>query len=213
MKNILYIVFICFFLISCTSKKDININKKSSIYYLNTNVQVLAIKKDVDSPFSFVLGLGGLISKNVGLSTSGSYTPKNKNSTALKLESQLLFYKIDISKLIVDEMNKQLLEHEFYKNKLSQNKYNHIIHLSLLSYDLDKSMFSNKYQIKLKIKLSILNLNNKIVYENTEEYKYDSDYDVYIEETIFENKENLEKVFLQSIKLNIKELINEMNKV
>ncbi|NQY20997.1 MAG: hypothetical protein HRT40_06780 [Campylobacteraceae bacterium] len=58
-----------------------------------------------------------------------------------------------------------------------------------------------------------MNSNNKKVYENTEVYAYNSDYDSYTKEEILQNKDNLVKAFTQSIKANIKKLINTMEKV
>lgn len=207
MKNILYILVFGFLLISCSSKKDFEFTNKTFVYKIDKNILISSIDKKKDSPVSFSLGIFSGIGKHLSLGTSGTYRPKVANNKALLLEKSILLYNINLSSLLRNEINKQLL------NKTSNNNFTHIIHLSLLSYDLDSNIFSKKYQIKLKIKLLIMNSNNKKVYENTEVYAYNSDYDSYTKEEILQNKDNLVKAFTQSIKANIKKLINTMEKV
>ncbi|MGB1227662.1 MAG: hypothetical protein ACPG9K_07175, partial [Poseidonibacter sp.] len=112
----LFIIPILFFT-ACSSKNEVKINEQMKSFSLYKNVVILSAPKTVPSPFSVGLGLGGSLSRHVGVSVGTVLRPDISNDEALNLEKSIAIHNISLQDMIKKEFSNQMKNDSYYKNK------------------------------------------------------------------------------------------------
>lgn len=211
LKILLVSIFV-FFIIACSSKNKLELNKVITSFSLSNSVYIEEVPLKVDSPISFGIGLGGYVSKHIGVSASSTVTPKIKNTKALNLQNAIALHNLSLEKLVLKEFKTQLSKDEFYKNKFVPFGADYIINLSVKKYEIDNSIFSSNAHIKIFLELQILNKNADLVYKDIQVNEIDSKNLVYSESKILNDKEILTMTLNESLKNVIYKIIKEMKK-
>lgn len=199
------------FFTACSSKQSININQIES-FSLSNQIAVASTPRTVPSPVSVGLGVGGIVSRHVGIGVSTSIRPNISNDENVQLERSLALNNISLSNIIEDEFKNQITNDPYYKNKFVPFGADYTIYLYVPSYSLENAFFSSKAQAKIEINLRILNRNDEIVYEdNQKNIFYSKDY-IYDEKQILTNSNILQKVMTTAVRNSIAKLILEMKK-
>lgn len=210
MKHIstVFLVLIPFFFIGCSQKEEISLNSKINSISLDRNIAIANVPKTVKSPISIGLGLGGYVSKHVGINVGTSVRPDIKNSDALNLKKGIEKFNIDLEELIFRGFSKAMNDDKFYKNKFVPFGSNHTIHLFVSKYEMDDSFISSSAYTKLYIEIKILDKNDNVIYSN---YEVNDSIDSSLSQAqIYSKKQYLEKALNDAI-LNVsKKLIKEM---
>lgn len=213
-SNKLKTTFICLvsilFLSACSSKEELRINDKLTSFSLNNNVYIHNTPKTVKSPISFNLGLGGYISKHIGIGIGTTVRPDIPNTKALELEKSIALHNISFASLIKEEFKRQIKQDTFYKDKFVPFGANYNLHLYVLKYYIDESMLSQKAQIKINMKIEIKDKNQQTIYEKLEENSIISNNFIYTKSEILNSKFILEKVLNQAIKNVVFKIIKQM---
>lgn len=212
MKFIYVSLFFAFILISCSSKEEIKINDKINSFSLDKDIVIAYAPKRVEGPISIGLGIGGYVSKHVGIYMGTSVRPKVSNTKALILQKAMALNNISLSELIKNETIKQLKEDNYYKNKFVSFGANYTLHLFVPRYYLDEATFSSKAQVKIIIRAIIYNNKNEIIYETTKDNSIVSRNLIYDKNEIINSKNILKKVLNQAIQNCIKKIIIQMKK-
>lgn len=208
--QILFISFVLFFT-ACSSKQSININQIES-FSLSNQITIANTPRTVPSPVSVGLGVGGIVSRHMGISVGTSIRPDISNDENVQLERSLALNNISLGNIIEDEFKNQMTNDAFYKNKFVPFGADYTIYLYVPSYSLKNAFFSSKAQIEIEINLRILNRNDEIVYEdNQKNIFYSKDY-IYDEKQILTNSNILQKVMTTAVRNSIAKLILEMKK-
>lgn len=203
----LFIIPILFFT-ACSSKNEVKINEQMKSFSLYKNVVILSAPKTVPSPFSVGLGLGGSLSRHVGVSVGTVLRPDISNDEALNLEKSIAIHNISLQDMIKKEFSNQMKNDSYYKNKYVAFGSDYTIHLFVPKYIIDSSLFSSNARIKIFIDLEILNKNSDVIYTSrvvNESFSY-------IESSLLNNKKILQKALLNSIEKSISELIINMKR-
>jgi hypothetical protein len=208
MKYILNILLLSIALLftACSSKNEVKINEQMNSFSLYKNVVILSAPKTVPSPFSIGLGLGGSISRHVGINVGTVIRPDIQNDEALDLEKSIAVHNVSLQNLIKNEFSFQMKNDTYYKNKYVAFGADYTVHLFIPKYIIDKSMFTSNAYIKVFVDLEIVNKNGDVIFSESavNESKY------YKESTLLNNKVVLEKALKDSISKSIKELIFSM---
>jgi hypothetical protein len=208
--QILFISFVLFFT-ACSSKQSININQIES-FSLSNQIRIANTTRTVKSPVSVGLGVGGIVSRHVGIGVSTSIRPNISNDENVQLERSLALNNISLGNIIEAEFKNQMTNDAFYKNKFVPFGADYTIYLYVPSYSLENAFFSSKAQVEIEINLRILNRNDEIVYEdNQKNIFYSKDY-IYDENQILTNSNILQKVMTTAVRNSIAKLIIEMKK-
>jgi hypothetical protein len=188
---------------ACSSKNVVKINEEMNSFSLYKNVVILSAPKTVPSPFSVGLGVGGSLSRHVGVSVGTVIRPDVENDEALDLEKSIAVHNISLQDLIKNEFSSQMKNDTYYKNKYVAFGADYTIHLFIPKYIIDKSMFTSNAYLKVFIDLEIVNKNGDVIYSDraVNESKY------YREDSLLNNKLLLEEALRSSISKSIKELI------
>ena len=206
--SIVVLVLISFIFIGCSQKKEISINSQINSISLDKNIAIANVPKTVKSPISIGLGLGGYVSKHVGINVGTSVRPDIKNSDALNLKRGIEKFNIDLEALVFQGFSKAMNEDKFYKNKFVPFGANHTIHLFVSKYEMDDSFISSTAYAKLYIELKILDQNDNIIYSN---YEVNDSIDSSLSQAqIYSKKQYLEKALNDAILNTSKKLIKEM---
>lgn len=209
MKNLLLLLTILLF-VACSSKNDIKINSQLSSINIDNNVTILKINKTTKSPVSVGLGLGTLIGSSLGLGLGYSLRPELENTDALNIEKSLILHEINLRSLSKDELKKQLLNDDKYKHILTNDEAKYTMHIVILKYEFDSSIFSSKKQIKLYTKILIYNKNSDVLFENVQVNEYNDENSSYIEKELLNNKAFLLESFKDAIISNISLFIQKL---
>ncbi|WP_108063341.1 hypothetical protein [Poseidonibacter lekithochrous] len=208
-----YINSILFFFIiisftACSSKKEISLNSQINSISLDKNIAIANVPKTVKSPISIGLGLGGYVSKHVGINVGTSVRPDIKNSDALNLKRGIEKFNINLEELVFRGFSRAINEDKFYKNKFVPFGANHTIHLFVSKYEMDDSFISSTAYAKLYIELKVLDQNDNVLYTNYE--VNDSIDSSFSQAQIYSKKQYLEKALNDAILNTSKKLIKEM---
>jgi hypothetical protein len=196
---------------ACSSKQIININQIES-FSLSNQIVIANTPRTVPSPISVGLGVGGIVSRHVGIGVSTSIRPNISNDENVQLERSLALNNISLGNIIEAEFKNQMTNDAFYKNKFVPFGADYTIYLYVPSYSLENAFFSSKAQVEIEINLRILNRNDEIVYEdNQKNIFYSKDY-IYDENQILTNSNILQKVMTTAVRNSIAKLIIEMKK-
>ncbi len=208
MKYISKIIFLSIALLftACSSKNSININKEIKSFSLNKNVVILSALKTVKSPFSVGLGLGGTLSRHVGVNVGTVINPDISNDEALNIEKGLALHNISLGNIIKQEFSRQMENDSFYKNKFVAFGSDYKIYLSVPKYTLDSSLFTDNAYLKVFINLEILNKDNQIIYSTNAVDEITT-----VKENILLNNKNiLTQAVEKSVRKTVVKLINDM---
>lgn len=192
---------------ACSSKSQVNINQEMDTFSLHEKVVVLKAAKNVPSPFSIGLGLGG-IANHIGLGVSTAFRPKMTNDEGLDLGSSVAIHDVSLENIVIDAFSQQMKNDEYYKNKYIDSESLYTIHLHIPKFIIDKSLFTSDATLKVYIALEIVNKNNDVVYSDVAVNESFSEK----EDSLLNNKEILEKALQDSVEKSISELILTMKK-
>lgn len=207
--NIFLLLALVFFA-GCSSKNKVKINSEIKSISLNKDVVVAGVPRSVKSPVSIGLGLGGYVSKHVGIHMGTSVRPDVKNTDALNLQKGIAKFNLSLSSLVRDEFTKQMKNDKFYKNRFVPFGSDHTIHLFVSKYEMDSSFLTSKAYPKIFLELKVLNKNDEVIYTNKEVNSSDSSNLSFSESEIYSSKSIMLKVLNSSIKSVLSKLIEEM---
>ena len=207
LSNILLLSIILLFT-ACSSKNQVKINEQMNTFSLYKNVVILSAPKTVPSPFSFNLGLGGSISRHVGIGVGTVIRPDIQNDEALDLERSIAIHNVSLQDIVKDEFSKGMKNDAYYKNKYVAFGANYQVHLFVPKYIIDKSMLTSNAYVKVFLDLEIVNRNGDVIYSD----KVVNDSKYYREDSLLNNKAFLEDALRVSIHKSIQELILNMKK-
>ncbi|MAD43257.1 MAG: hypothetical protein CL623_12825 [Arcobacter sp.] len=206
-SNILLLSIILVFT-ACSSKNVIKINEEMNTFSLYKNVVILSAPKTVPSPFSVGLGVGGSLSRHVGVSMGTVFRPDIQNDEALDLERSIAIHNVSLQDIVKDEFSKGMKNDAYYKNKYVAFGANYQVHLFVPKFIIDKSILTSNAYVKVFLDLEIVNRNGDVIY--SDRVVNDSTY--YKEDSLLNNKVLLEDALRKSIKKSIQELILNMKK-
>lgn len=206
-SNILLLSIILLFT-ACSSKNVIKINEQMNTFSLYKNVVILSAPKTVPSPFSVGLGVGGSLSRHVGISMGTVFRPDVQNDEALDLERSIAIHNVSLQNIVKDEFSKGMRNDDYYKNKYTAFGADYQVHLFIPKYIIDKSMLTANAYVKIFLDLEIVNRNGDVIY--SDRVVNDSKY--YREDDLLNNKVLLEDALRGSIQKSIQELILNMKK-
>lgn len=192
---------------ACSSKSQVNINEEMNTFSLHDKVVILKAAKNVPSPFSIGLGLGG-ISNHIGLGVSTAFRPNMTNDEGLDLGNSVAVHELSLENIVTEEFSQQMKNDEYYKNKYVYSEANYIVYLFVPKFIIDKSLFTSDATLKVYITLEILNKNNDVVYSDAVVNESFSEK----EDSLLNNKVILEKALQDSVAKSISELIINMKK-
>lgn len=206
--SIIFLFLISFVFVGCSQKKEVSINSQINSISLDKNIAIANVPKTVKSPISIGLGLGGYVSKHVGINVGTSVRPDIKNSDALNLKRGIEKFNIDLEALVFRGFSKAMNEDKFYKNKFVPFGANHTIHLFVSKYEMNDSFISSSAYAKLYIELKVLDQNDNVLYTN---YEVNDSIDSSLSQAqIYSKKQYLEKALNDAILNTSKKLIKEM---
>jgi len=177
-------------------------------FSLYKNVVILSAPKTVPSPFSVGLGVGGSLSRHVGVSMGTVFRPDIQNDEALDLERSIAIHNVSLQDIVKDEFSKGMKNDAYYKNKYVAFGANYQVHLFVPKFIIDKSILTSNAYVKVFLDLEIVNRNGDVIY--SDRVVNDSTY--YKEDSLLNNKVLLEDALRKSIKKSIQELILNMKK-
>ena len=193
---------------ACSSKNEVKINEQMKSFSLYKNVVVLSAPKTVPSPFSLNLGLGGSLSRHVGVNVGTVLRPDISNDEALNLEKSIAVNNISLENIVKEEFSKQMKNDSYYKNKYVAFGADYTVHLFIPKLVIDSSLFNSNATIKIFIDLEILNKNSDVIYSNS----VVNDSFSYNESTLLNNKTILQKALFDSVEKSIAQLIIDMKR-
>ncbi|MBU3013822.1 hypothetical protein KO488_03570 [Poseidonibacter lekithochrous] len=206
-SNILLLSMILLFT-ACSSKNQVRINEQMNTFSLYKNVVILSAPKTIPSPFSVGLGVGGSLSRHVGISMGTVFRPDIENDEALDLERSIAVHNVSLQNLVKDEFSKAMRNDAYYKNKYTAFGADYQVHLFVPKYIIDKSILTSNAYVKVYLDLEIVNRNGDVIY--SDRAVNDSKY--YGEDSLLNNKVLLEDALRTSIQKSIQELIINMKK-
>ncbi|MGB3751109.1 MAG: hypothetical protein WA945_06035 [Arcobacteraceae bacterium] len=192
---------------ACSSKSQVNINQEMNTFSLHEKVVIFKAAKNVPSPFSIGLGLGG-IANHIGLGVSTAFRPDMTNDEGLDLGSSVAVHEVSLEDIVKNEFSQQMKNDEYYKNKYVSSQAKYTVYLFIPKFIIDKSLFTSDATLKVYIALEILNKNNDVVYSDTVVNESFSEK----EDSLLNNKVILEKALQDSVEKSISELIVNMKK-
>jgi hypothetical protein len=210
-NTVLLISFI-FLFTACSSKEQVRINDKMNSFSLDNNIVIGSVPRTVKSPISIGLGLGGYISRHVGISVGTSIRPDISNDDALVLERALAVNNLSLSSLVKEEFKRQMQNDPYYKNKFVAFGSDYTIHLYVPKYYLDGATFSSKAQVKIALEIRIFNKFDEIIYEDIQENPTYYENNVFNENEILNSKEILQKVVNEALQKVIANIIMQMKR-
>ena len=210
--NIVLVFFTLVFFTACSSKEELKINDKMNSFSLDNNVVIGYVPKKVRGPVTIGLGLGGYISRHVGISVGTSITPDISNDDALRLERAIALNNLYLPNLVKDEFKRQMQNDPYYKNKFVAFGSDYTIHLYVPKYYLDGATFSSKAQVKVILQIQIFNKYDELIYEDVQENETYSDDYIFSENEILNSREVLQKVINEALQKTIANIIMEMKR-
>ena len=207
LSNILLLSIVLLFT-ACSSKTQVRINEEMNTFSLYKNVMILSAPKTVPSPFSIGLGLGGSLSRHVGVSMGTVIRPDIQNDEALDLERSIAVHNVSLQDIVKDEFSSAMKNDDYYKNKYVAFGADYQVHLFVPKYIIDKAMLTSNAYLKVFLDLEIVNKNGDVIY--SDRAVNDSKY--YTEDSLLNNKVFLEDALRTSIQKSIQELILNMKK-
>lgn len=209
--NQVFLIFLMAFFSACSSKQNLNLNEINSIS-LNNNIIVAGVPQTYRSPVSVGLGVGGLVSRHVGIGVNTFFTPEFSNNEDLRMQDAFYRNNISIASMIENEFEFQMKNDEVFKNRFTPFGSDYMIYLFVPKYSLEQAIFSSKVQVKITIELKIIDKNNKIIYEDKKDNILFSDNYIFNESEIFYSKEALLKASNLAIRQVVTRLILQMKK-
>lgn len=206
-SNILLLSMILLFT-ACSSKNQVRINEQMNTFSLYKNVVILSAPKTIPSPFSVGLGVGGSLSRHVGISMGTVFRPDIENDEALDLERSIAVHNVSLQNLVKDEFSKGMKNDDYYKNKYVAFGANYQVHLFIPKYIIDKSILTSNAYVKVYLDMEIVNRNGDVIYS----HRVVNDSKYYREDSLLNNKVLLEDALRTSIQKSIQELILNMKK-
>lgn len=210
--NIVLVFFTLVFFTACSSKEELKINDKMNSFSLDNNVVIGYVPKKVRGPVTIGLGLGGYISRHIGISVGTSITPDISNDDALRLERAIALNNLYLPNLVKDEFKRQMQNDPYYKNKFVAFGSDYTIHLYVPKYYLDGATFSSKAQVKVILQIQIFNKYDELIYEDVQENETYSDDYIFSENEILNSREVLQKVINEALQKTIANIIMEMKR-
>ena len=209
--NFIIVLFLLFFT-ACSSKQEVKINENINSISLEKDVAIGNVPKTVRSPISIGIGLGGYISRHVGIHVGTSVRPIVSNSDALRLEQALNLKNVSLENVVANEFDNQMKNDSFYKTKYVPFGSNYKIHLYVPKYYLDTATFSSKAIVKIVINAKIYNENYELIYEDSQENDSSSSYYVFTEDEILNSQDALTRALQTSVRNCVAKIIFDMKK-
>jgi hypothetical protein len=204
----IFLLSIILLFTACSSKTQVKINEQMNTFSLYKNVVILSAPKTVPSPFSVGLGVGGSLSRHVGISMGTVFRPDVQNDEALDLEKSIAIHNVSLQDIVKNEFSNAMRNDDYYKNKYVAFGADYQVHLFVPKYIIDKAMLTSNAYIKVFLDLEIVNKNGDVIY--SDRAVNDSRY--YREDDLLNNKVLLEDALRTSIQKSLQELIINMKK-
>ena len=191
------------FFVGCSSKNQVSFNKQLQSISLNETIIVARPAQTVKSPVSLNLGLGGYISKHVGIHVGSSVRPDIKNSEGLNFQRALEKFDISLGDKIKTSFKRKMSEDSFYKNRFVPFGSDTIINLYVKKYEIDESFFSRNAYMKIYMQVRVVNTNGQELYINELVNETNISQKSYSLSDVFVNK----RAFLQLLESSINNLV------
>ena len=199
----IFLGIIVLFTVGCSSKNQVSFNKQLQSISLNENIIVARPAQTVKSPVSLNLGLGGYISKHVGIHVGSSVRPDIKNSEGLNFQRALEKFDISLGDKIKTSFKRKMREDSFYKNRFVPFGSDTIINLYVKKYEIDESFFSRNAYMKIYMQVRVVNTNGQELYINELVNETNISQKSYSLSDVFVNK----RAFLQLLESSINNLV------
>lgn len=206
-SNILLLSIILLFT-ACSSKNQVKINEQMNTFSLYKKVVILSAPKTVPSPFSIGLGVGGSLSRHVGVSMNTVLRPDIVNDEALDLEKSIAVHNVSLQDIVKNEFSNAMRNDAYYKNKYVAFGADYQVHLFVPKYVIDRAILTSNAYLKVFLDLEIVNKNGDVIYKD----RVVNDSKYYREDSLLNNKVFLEDALKTSIQKSIQELILNMKK-
>lgn len=210
MKHISKILFFSVLLLftACGSKNKVKINEEMNSFHLDKNISIYKAAQTVPSAFSIGLGMGGNISSNVGVGVGTVIRPNVRNSEALDIERSIFVHNISLENIVKEEFSTAMQNDVYYKNKYVAFGSDYKVRLLIPKYIIENSIFSSNENVKVYLDARIINKNGNIIYSESFVNKSKD----YPQNSILNDKKNLEDALRNSIQKSIFQLIFKMKK-
>jgi len=203
-----FIFLIILFFTACSSKNQIKINKHMNSFSLNKDVVILSVPKTIPSPYSIGLGVGGNLSRHMGINIGTVIRPNIRNDEALNLERSIAIHNISLEDIVINEFSNAMENDNYYKNKYVAFGADYEVYLFVPKYIINKAILTSNAYLKIFLDLEIVNKNGNVIYSDS--VVNDSTY--YREDSLLNNKLLLEDALKNSIKKSIETLVLNMKK-
>lgn len=203
-----FILLIILFFTACSSKNQIKINKHMNSFSLNKDVVILSVPKTIPSPYSIGLGVGGNLSRHMGINIGTVIRPNIRNDEALNLERSIAIHNISLEDIVINEFSNAMENDNYYKNKYVAFGADYEVYLFVPKYIINKAILTSNAYLKIFLDLEIVNKNGNVIYSDS--VVNDSKY--YREDSLLNNKLLLEDALRNSIKKSIEILVLNMKK-
>jgi len=203
-----FIFLIILFFTACSSKNQIKINKHMNSFSLNKDVVILSVPKTIPSPYSIGLGVGGNLSRHMGINIGTVIRPNIRNDEALNLERSIAIHNISLEDIVINEFSNAMENDNYYKNKYVAFGADYEVYLFVPKYIINKAILTSNAYLKIFLDLEIVNKNGNVIYSDS--VVNDSKY--YREDSLLNNKLLLEDALRNSIKKSIEILVLNMKK-
>ena len=203
-----FILLIILFFTACSSKNQIKINKHMNSFSLNKDVVILSVPKTIPSPYSIGLGVGGNLSRHMGINIGTVIRPNIRNDEALNLERSIAIHNISLEDIVINEFSNAMENDNYYKNKYVAFGADYEVYLFVPKYIINKAILTSNAYLKIFLDLEIVNKNGNVIYSDS--VVNDSKY--YREDSLLNNKLLLEDALRNSIKKSIETLVLNMKK-
>ena len=203
-----FILLIILFFTACSSKNQIKINKHMNSFSLNKDVVILSAPKTILSPYSIGLGVGGGLSRHMGINIGTVIRPNIRNDEALNLERSIAIHNISLEDIVKNEFSNAMKNDNYYKNKYVAFGADYEVYLFVPKYIINKAILTSNAYLKIFLDLEIVNKNGNVIYSDS--VVNDSKY--YREDSLLNNKLLLEDALKNSIKKSIETMVLNMKK-
>lgn len=210
MRSLILIALVSFLFFGCSSKK-VTLNEQLDSFSVSKDIYVSKVPQKVNSNFHINLGTSSYI-KNVGIHIGTVLIPKLQNSDGLDLQNAVRRYDINLENLIFKAFNRNFKNDEHYKNYYVTFGGKYSMNIDVMSYRLDSSFLSDRYQVNFDLKAMIKNEKNEIVYEKRFITKSLGEGNQYLRDKLLSNEEILKESLNLSLDNVIEELIQDMKK-
>ncbi len=179
---------------------------------LDKNIVVFDAPKEVKSNVTFNFGLSKEVVDHVNIGVNKSITPNVKNTDGLNLEKAFRKYNISLKESTIFEFEKLIRGDELLKRKYVPFGANHKIKLIFDRFDMKSGFLFTKTNIKLYIRMQVLDENGAITFENIEVNTNNPSKDLTKKE-IIKNKDILSRYVNEALRDVIKKHLEKLKSI